>query len=175
MRNTLSLGAGLLLGLMGAVLFLRAGLPPAIIAILFWMTGGAVGISLLQFAFFKESVQATALAAKARPLRAFLLGLLVLEVPFLVWSCCRLAGSTKLAGLVLIFCFGVLLLALWPANISYLVGQKLAPELKPHQQVTGGSLVVASSLLVPVFGWLWLCYLAALTTGGFCLRGQPNA
>lgn len=173
MRHLLTLSAGLIFGLIGAILFLRAGVPPALAALVFWMIGGAIGISLLQFAFLKNCVQDSAQAAKAKPLRAFLVGLLVLEIPFFAASCFSLGGAKELGAFALFVFFGVMTLVLWPANISYLVGQKLLPqELSKTRQVTAGSLVASTSLLVPVFGWLWLCYLAVLTTGGFCLRGR---
>ncbi|MCA9781156.1 MAG: hypothetical protein KC800_30760, partial [Candidatus Eremiobacteraeota bacterium] len=108
----------------------------------------------------------------ARPLRAFLTGLLVMELPVLAASCFRLAGAPGLAALSLLLFFGTLVLLLWPANVAYIVGRRLAPEESRQRQVTAGSLVATSSLLVPVIGWLWLAYLVTLSTGGFCLRGR---
>lgn len=172
MRKVLPLGLGLFLGLIGAVLFLRAGFPPALIAVIFWLVGGAIGISLLQFAFLRSTVERSAEAVRARPLRAFLTGLLVLEIPILAASCFQLAGAQGLAALSLLTFFGGLLLLLWPANVSYLVGQRLAPGESKNSQVAAGSLVVAGSALVPVLGWLWLGYLVVVCTGGFCLRGR---
>ena len=172
MRKILPLGLGLFLGLVGAVLFLRAGLPPALVALVFWMVGGAIGISLLQYAFLASTVEESVRAARARPLRSFLTGVLVLELPVLAASCFQLAGAPGLAALCLLLFFGSLLLLLWPANVAYIIGQRLAPEESRPRQVTAGSLVATSSLLVPIFGWLWLAYLVTLSTGGFCLRGH---
>ena len=64
---------------------------------------------------------------------------------------------------------------LWPAHVAYIIGRRLAPEESRQRQVTAGSLVATSSLLVPIFGWLWLAYLVVLSTGGFCLRGRYAA
>ena len=172
MRKFLPLGLGLFLGLIGAVLFLSAGLPPALIAVVFWIAGGAIGISLLQFAFIGNTVEQSTQAARARPLRAFLTGILVMELPILAASCFQLAGARGLAWLSLLLFFGSLLLLLWPANVSYLVGQRVAPQESKNRQVASGSLVVASAMLVPVLGWLWLMYLVVVCTGGFCLRGR---
>jgi xanthosine utilization system XapX-like protein len=172
MRNLFTLGSGLFIGLIGAVLFLRAGIPPALAALVFWLVGGVIGISLLQFAFLKNCVQQSAQAAKAKPLRSFLTGLLVLEIPILAASCFQLAGAPELAGLAVFAFFGALLLILWPANVAFLIGQRLLPEESKPRQVAAGSFIAATSLFVPVLGWLWLFYLAALTTGGFCLRGR---
>lgn len=173
MRHVLSLSTGLIFGLIGAVLFLRAGIPPALVALVFWMLGGAIGISLLQFTFLTKCIQDSSRAARAKPLKAFLVGLLVFEIPFLAASCFSLGGEQEIGVLALFLFFGVMSLLLWPATISYLVGQKLLPqESSKTRQVTAGSLVASTSLLVPVFGWLWLSYLAVLTTGGFCLRGR---
>jgi len=172
MRNLLTLGTGLILGLVGALLFLRAGVPPALAALIFWMVGGAIGLSLLQFAFLGRPVQESIQAAQARPLRALLVGVLILEVPLLAANCFRLAGAQELGALALLVFFGALLLLLWPANVAYLVGRRLLPEESHPRQVAAGSFVAATSLLVPVVGWLWLFYLVALTTGGFCLRGR---
>jgi hypothetical protein len=172
MGKFFTLGIGLGLGMVGALLFLRAGLPPAAAALVFWMVGGAVGLSLMQFAFLGEPVHQSVRAAQASPLRAFLLGLLVLEVPLLAANCFRLAGADGLGGLALVLFFGGFSLLLWPANVAYLIGQRLAPEESRPRQVAAGSFVSATSLLVPVLGWLWLFYLVTLTTGGFCLRGR---
>jgi NADH:ubiquinone oxidoreductase subunit 6 (subunit J) len=172
MRKFLPLGLGLFLGLIGAVLFLSAGFPPALVAVIFWLAGGAIGISLLQFAFLGKTVESATEAARAKPLRAFLTGLLVMELPILAASCFQLAGAEGLAALSLLVFFGSLLLLLWPANVSYLVGQRVAPGESKNRQVAAGSLVVASSMLVPVLGWLWLMYLVVVCTGGFCLRGR---
>ena len=170
MGKIFPLGLGLFLGLMGAVLFLRAGLPPAFVAMIFWMVGGAIGISLLQFAFLGKTVEESAQAAQASPVRAFLTGILVLELPVLAASCFQLAGASGLAALSLL-----LFLLLWPANVAYIIGRRLAPEDSRQRQVAAGSLVATSSLLVPIFGWLWLAYLVVLSTGGFCLRGRYAA
>ena len=175
MGKIFPLGLGLFLGLMGAVLFLRAGLPPAFVAMIFWMVGGAIGISLLQFAFLGKTVEESAQAAQASPVRAFLTGILVLELPVLAASCFQLAGASGLAALSLLLFFGSLILLLWPANVAYIIGRRLAPEDSRQRQVAAGSLVAPSSLLVPIFGWLWLAYLVVLSTGGFCLRGRYAA
>ena len=172
MKHFFTLGIGLILGLIGATLFLRAGVPPALAALVFWMVGGAIGLSLLQYAFMKSSVQSSARAAAAKPLRSFLTGVLVLEIPVLAASCFKLAGADALSGLALLLFFGSLVLVLWPANVAYLIGQRLAPEESKTRQVTAGSFVASTALLVPVLGWLWLFYLVALSTGGFCLRGR---
>jgi len=172
MRNLFILGSGLFIGLIGAVLFLRAGIPVALVALIFWLVGGAIGLSLLQFAFLRNCIQESALVAKARPLQSFLIGLLVFEVPIFGASCFHLAGAEDLAGLAILTFFGSLLIVLWPANVAFLIGQSLIPEESKPKQVAAGSFVAATSLLVPVLGWAWLLYLAALTTGGFCLRGR---
>lgn len=172
MRNFLTLASGLFLGMISAVLFLRAGVPPAVVALVLWMVGGAIGISLMQFAFLNRSIQASTQAAGARPLRSFLVGLLVLLVPIFAASCLKLLGADGLASLSVILFFGGLTLLIWPANIAYLVGRRLLPEAPETRQVTAGSFVTSTALLVPVFGWLWLFYLATLTAGGFCLRGR---
>ena len=112
MGKIFPLGLGLFLGLMGAVLFLRAGLPPAFVAMIFWMVGGAIGISLLQFAFLGKTVEESAQAAQASPVRAFLTGILVLELPVLAASCFQLAGASGLAALSLLLFFGSLILLL---------------------------------------------------------------
>ena len=175
MRKFLPLGLGLFLGLVGAVLFLSAGLPPALVAFVFWMVGGAIGISLLQFAFLGKMVEESIQAAQARPFRAFLTGVLVLELPVFAASCFQLAGAQGLAALSLLLFFGALTLLIWPANVAYFIGRRLAPEESRQRQVTAGSLVATSSLLVPVFGWLWVAFLVVLSTGGFCLRGRYAA
>lgn len=172
MKHFLTLGIGLILGLIGAILFLRAGIPPALAALVFWMVGGGIGLSLLQFAFMKNAVQDSARAASAKPLRSFLTGVLVLEIPVLAASCFKLAGADGLSAVALVLFFGSLVLLLWPANVAYLVGQRLAPEETRTRQVAAGSFVAATALLVPILGWLWLFYLVALSTGGFCLRGR---
>ena len=172
MSKFVPLGLGLFLGLIGAVLFLSAGFPPALVAVIFWGAGGAIGISLLQFAFLGKTVERSTEVARANPLRSFLTGVLVLEVPVLAASCFQLAGARGLAGLSLLIFFGSLLLLLWPANVSYLVGQRVAPDESKNRQVAAGSLVVAGSTLVPILGWLWLFYLVVVCTGGFCLRGR---
>jgi hypothetical protein len=172
MRQFLPLGLGLFLGLIGAVLFLSAGFPPAFVAVVFWAAGGAIGISLLQFAFLGRTVELATAVARAKPLRSFLTGILVMELPLLAASCLKLAGAEGLAVLSLLLFFGSLLLLLWPANVSYLVGQRVAPSESKNRQVAAGSLVVAASAMVPVLGWLWLLYLVVVCTGGFCLRGR---
>jgi xanthosine utilization system XapX-like protein len=172
MRKLLPLGLGLLLGLVSAVLFLSAGFPPALVAVLFWMAGGAIGISLLQFAFLGRTVERSTEVAQVRPLRSFLTGLLVMELPILAASCFKLAGAEGPAIVSLLVFFGSLLLLLWPANVSFLVGQRVAPLESKNRQVVAGSLVVAGAAFVPVLGWLWLLYLVVVCTGGFCLRGR---
>ncbi len=172
MRNFLTLASGLILGLISAVLFLRAGVPPALVALVLWTVGGTIGISLMQFAFLNRSIQASTQAAVAKPLRAFLLGVLVLLVPIFAASCLKLLGADGLATLSVILFFGGLILLIWPANIAYLVGRRLLPEAPETRQVTAGSFVTSTALLVPILGWIWIFYLATLTTGGFCLRGR---
>ena len=171
-KHTLTLASGLILGLMASLLLLRAGFPPALAAIAFWMVGGAIGLSLMQFAFLKSTVQESARIIGLNPIRALLTGVVVLEVPVLAASCFHLAGAEALAWLCLFFFFGGFLLVLWPANIAYLVGKKLAPEQSLTRQVVAGSFVATTSLFIPILGWIWLLYLAVLTTGGFCLRGR---
>lgn len=172
MRTFATLSSGLVLGLLAALLFLRAGIPPALAALVLWMVGGVIGLSLLQYAFLQDTVRTSTRAARENPLRAFLVGVLVLMVPFLSASCFKLAGAQELGALSLLLFFSTLLLILWPANIAYIIGERLAPELSRTRQVAAGSFVAATSLLIPVFGWIWLFYLAALSTGGFCLRGR---
>ena len=172
MKHLLTLASGLFLGLIAALLLLRAGFPPALAALIFWLVGGVIGVSLLQFAFLKKTIFESSRVIKVKPLRAFLTGVVVLEIPLLAASCFHLGGADPLAWLSVSAFFGGFVLLLWPANMAFLVGQRLAPQESLPRQVAAGSFIIATSLLVPIFGWLWLAYLATLVTGGFALRGR---
>lgn len=172
MKTFLTLSSGIIMGLLGALLLVRAGFPPAIGGILLWVLGGAIALSLLQFAFLQSTIRASAEAAKKQPLRAFLLGILILLVPILAASCMSLGGAEELGALAIGLFFGGVFMVFWPAAVSYEIGQRLAPQQTGAGRVTAGSLVATSSLMLPVLGWLWLFYLTALTTGGLCLRGR---
>ena len=172
MRTFLTLSAGLFAGLLASLILVRAGFPPALAGLVLWMTGGVFGLSLLQFAFLKNLIQRSTQTARARPFRAFLLGLLVLELPVLAASLINLAGGRELAVLLLALSGIGLLLLFWPAAISYHIGQRLAPESTAPGQVLAGSAVFSGTLLVPVLGWAWLFGLGVMATGGCCLRGR---
>ena len=172
MRSLFTVSVGLICGVMTSLLLLRAGFPPALAALVFWMIAGGIGLSLMQFAFLGKLVQDSARAAEAAPLRAFLLGFLLLEVPFLVFSTLRLMGAREPAALALVAAFGGLVLVFWPANVSLQIGRRLLPEEPRVKQVTAGSVVAATALFIPVLGWLWLLFLAARGAGGLCLRGR---
>lgn len=172
MRTFLTLSAGLLAGLVASLVLVRAGFPPALAGMVLWMTGGVFGLSLLQFAFLNGVIHRSTHVARARPLRAFLTGLLVLEVPVLAASMIALAGGKQLAVLLLVLVVLALAVLFWPAAISYQIGQRLAPESTGPGQVLAGSAVLSGTLLVPVLGWLWLLSLGLMATGGCFLRGR---
>jgi hypothetical protein len=136
------------------------------------MVAGVFGLSLLQFAFLGRSIQRSVAVARDRPLRAFLVGVLALEVPILVASLLHLGGARELAALLLVALVAGLTVLFWPAAISYQIGQRLAPEANEPGQVLAGSAVLSGTLLIPIAGWLWLLGLALLATGGCCLRGR---
>lgn len=172
MRTFLTLSCGLFAGLLASLVLVRAGFPPALAGLVLWMTGGIFGLSILQFAFLSGVIHRSVHVARTRPLRAFLTGLLVLEVPVLIASMIFLAGGKELAVLLLgLVVFGLALL-FWPAAISYQIGQRLSPEATGPGQVLAGSAVLSGTLLVPVLGWIWLLGLGLMATGGCFLRGR---
>lgn len=172
MRTFLTLSAGLFAGLLASLILVRAGFPPALAGLVLWMTGGVFGLSLLQFAFLKTIIQRSTQAARARPVRAFLMGLLVLELPVFAASLINLAGGKEAAvSLLALSSLGMVLL-FWPAAISYHIGQRLAPDSSGPGQVLAGSAVFSGTLLVPVLGWAWLLGLGVMATGGCCMRGR---
>ena len=172
MRHLLTLGSGLLLGLVASILFLSAGFPPAFAALILWIVGGAIGLSLLQFAFLKRSITEAIETSKRRPLRSFLVGILVMELPILAASLIRLGGAEELSAFCLLLFFGGLLVVYWPAAISLQIGQRLSPEHSGNRQVTAGTVVATSSMMIPILGWLWIGVLATTSLGGWCLRGR---
>ena len=175
MRTFLTLSAGLFAGLLASLILVRAGFPPALAGLVLWMTGGVFGLSLLQFAFLKSTIQRSTQATRARPFRAFLLGLLILELPVLAASLVNLAGGRQAAVLLLALLSLGLVLIFWPAAISYHIGQRLAPESSGPGQVLAGSAVLSGTLLVPMLGWAWLLGLGVMATGGCCLTHLPGA
>lgn len=172
MRTFLTLCSGVLMGIFGALLLVRAGFPPAVAGLLLWMLGGAIGLSLLQFAFLSGVIQDSTEASRRQPLRAFLVGILVLLIPILAASCMSLGGAKQLGAFSIIAFFSLTFLIFWPAAVSYQIGQRLAPHHSGPGRVTAGSVVATSSLMLPVLGWLWLFYLTVLSTGGLCLRAR---
>lgn len=172
MRTFFTLSSGILLGILGALLLVRAGFPPAVAGLLLWMVGGAVGLSLLQYAFLQRVITESTEASRRQPLRAFLVGILVLLVPVLAASCMSLGGAQELGVFSVVLFFSLTFLIFWPAAVSYQIGDRLAPHHNGAGRVTAGSVVATSSLMLPVLGWLWLFYLTVLSTGGLCLRGR---
>lgn len=172
MRTVLTLSAGLFAGLLASLLLVRAGFPPALAGLVLWAAAGILGLSLLQFAFLRNIIRQSTQAARKQPLRAFLTGLLALEIPVLLASLLRLGGSPRLAALLLLFLGAALITLFWPAAISLQIGQRLAPDCDEPGQVLAGSAVFSGTLLIPVLGWLWLLALGLLATGGCCLRGR---
>jgi xanthosine utilization system XapX-like protein len=172
MKSFLTLSAGLIAGLFASLLLVRAGFPPAVAGLILWMAGGVFGLSLLQFAFLRGPIEAASLAARKRPLRAFLMGVLVAELPILVASVMFLAGAKDMAILVIALVLAAVVGLFWPAAISYQIGQRLAPDRNAPGQLLAGSAVFSGTLLIPVAGWLWLLVLGLMATGGCCLRGR---
>lgn len=172
MRHFLTLGSGLLLGLIASILLLSAGFPPAFAAAVLWIVGGAIGLSLIQFAFLKRPIAEAVETAGKRPLRSFLVGVLVMEVPILAASLIRLGGAEELGALCLLAFFGGLLVLYWPAAVAFQIGQRLSPQHSGARQVTAGTMVATSSLMIPVLGWIWIAVLATTSLGGWCLRGR---
>lgn len=172
MKTLLTLSSGIMMGLFSALLLIRAGFPPALAGVFLWIIGGAIALSLLQFAFLQKTIRDSAEAAKEQPLRAFLVGVLILLVPVLAASCMSLGGAQELGAFAIFVFFGLVFMIFWPAAVSYVIGQRLAPQHTGPGRITAGSVVATSSLMLPVLGWLWLFYLTALTTGGLALRKQ---
>lgn len=170
LRTFLTLSAGLIGGVLASLLLVRAGFPPAFAGLVLWLVAAVFGLSLLQFAFLRGAIQRSAREALRRPLRAFLTGLLVLEVPVLLASLLHLNGATDAGGVLLLLVFSALTILFWPGAISYQIGQRLAPDSGDPGQLLAGSAVLSGTLLLPVVGWLWLLGLGLLVTGGCCLR-----
>jgi energy-converting hydrogenase Eha subunit E len=152
--------------MLASLLLVRAGFPPGLVGVVLWMAGGVFGLSLLQFAFLSGPIHRSAMTARQRPLRSFLVGLLVMEMPVLAASLFYLAGAKDMAVLLLVLVGAALTMLFWPAAISYQIGQRLAPDANGPGQVLAGSAVFSGTLLIPVFGWLWLFALGLLATGG---------
>ncbi len=170
MKSYVTLGAGLFFGLLAGLLARGAGLPGAAAAFIFWLVGAVFGLSLLQFAFFRTPLRKAMETARREPLRSFLLGLLVLEIPILGASCLNLIGARPLAVAVLVIFFGALILLFWPAAVAQQIGSRLLPQGEGPQQILVGSAVTSGTCLVPVFGWAWLLILALMATGGLVPR-----
>lgn len=170
MKHLLTLASGLLMGLVASLLLLSAGFPPAFAAVVLWIAGGAIGLSLLQFAFLGRSIIEAAEASKRTPLRSFLVGILIMEIPVLAASLIRLGGAEQLGALCLILFFGGLLVVYWPAAVSFQIGQRLSPHHSGSRQVTAGTVVATSSLMIPILGWIPIAILATSSLGGWCLR-----